>query len=158
MDIGLLIVFLSNARSRCSYETLGEAGETTLPDGTKVIGPYTEGNLTYVDTYKGFDWFKGREEIRQGKTVLWLREYEGGITDNAHKDKESTRSLYGILKNALRQCPKDSPFRRGPKQTRIGDYEYSDECSGDMKSFRGKERITLNGKEVYILEYKGGLK
>ena len=41
--------------------------KTVLEDGTKMIGPYTNGSFTYIDKYKGFNWFTGREEVT--KTV-----------------------------------------------------------------------------------------
>lgn len=148
--------FLIEASERCSYSTVGEIGETKLPDGTRIIGPYTSGSLSYKDTYRGFEWFKGEEEVSIDSRVVWERKYEGGITDKEHKKKAS--ELYEFLKEALRNCPKDKPFRRGPTAFEHGDYRYVDECDGDIRSFKGKERIFYKGKEVYVLEYSGGLK
>ncbi len=83
MNIEQLAEFLSRVREKCSYESLGESGKTVLPDGTRQIGPYTEGLLSYSDRYNGFEWFKGREEIREDGKLLWIRKYEGGILNRA---------------------------------------------------------------------------
>lgn len=149
--------FLAEARKRCSYETIGEGGETTLANGTKVIGPYKNGRLEYTDKYNGFETFRGVEEISFNKKVIWRRRYVGFISDQKHKERTEAERLYAVLKEALRKFPIDEPFRRGPKSFKHGEYEYTDSCEGDIARFRGVEEITSNGREVYLLSYSGGL-
>jgi hypothetical protein len=152
-----IIEFLSRAREECSYESIGESGKRVLSDGRKQIGPYSERSLSYVDTYKGFERFEGREEIREDGKLVWIREYEGGIIDEQHKEKETALRLYDVLKQALRQFPKDKPFKRGPDYLNLNGYEYSDQCVGNMGTFNGTERIMHEGKKVYIFRYSGGI-
>lgn len=152
-----LIAFINEASEKCSYSTASGIKETRLTDGTRIIGPYTKGELSYTDTYKGFEWFKGKEEITVNDKVIWRREYEGGITDKAHEGKAEARALYEFLKAALRECPKDKPFRRGPESNfKQEDYEYVDICEGNIDSFKGKEIIRYKGRAIYELEYNGG--
>ena len=154
MNIQNLIRFVSKARKKCGYEVVGGGRETTLKDGTKIIGPYTDGKMKYIDSYKGFEEFRGMEEVIQKARRLWKRKYEGCIIEVY---KGMAEEVYEILKHALRQFPKTKPFRRGPKHLRIGEYQYFDVCRGDMKLFSGKEKILYKGQEVYSLNYKGGV-
>jgi|GEM_PF-551497 len=158
MNIKQLIEFLRRAREESGYEIIGEAKETVLQDGMRIIGPYTNGSLTYIDRYEGFEQFHGREAITLDDGLIWKRDYGGGITDNKYKEKTLALELFDVLKVALRMFPKDRPFRRGSFPLKINDrYFYSDHCKGDMTSFRGKEKIFCNFKEIYSLEYNGGV-
>jgi len=157
MDTQKLAEFLVAAREKCSYETVGETGETSLPDGTKLIGPYTAGQLSYTDRYNGFEWFTGREEITEGGKLVWERKYEGGVVDDRFKERSLALKLFDVLKLCLRQFPRNEPFKRGPNDLKINGYEYRDLCEGDMTSFDGKEQVFYDGKEVHVFNYHGGL-
>lgn len=156
MDIKQLAEFLIIAREKCSYEAPGEVGKTVLSDGTKQIGPYTEGVLSYIDTYNGSEWFAGREEITNNGRRVWTRDYKGGIIETGYSERDVSR-LFGALKAALRKFPRDKPFKRGPSHVKVGSYKYSDQCEGDMSAFTGTEKIIDERKEVYICNYHGGL-
>ncbi len=71
--------FLAEAKERCSYETIGEGGETTLADGTRVIGPYKNGRLEYTDKYSGFETFRGVEKITSNGREVYFLSYSGGL-------------------------------------------------------------------------------
>lgn len=64
--------------------------------------------------------------------------------------------VYGVLKNALRQIPKDYPFR-GPKKYKEGDFVYTNSWQGKIESFSGEEQITQGNKLIYKANYLGGL-
>jgi hypothetical protein len=149
-------VFVSEAGEKSSYSSAGLVKQTKLPDGTRVIGPYTNGELTYIDIYKGFESFEGVEKVLLNKKIIWKRNYIGGLIDKTQKSKTEMAKLYEFLKMALRNCPKDKPFRRGPDRFKHGDYEYTDTCSGNLGSFKGNEKILYKGKEIYALTYDGG--
>ena len=148
-----LIEFLNKTRDECSYEMLGSIPKRTLSDGTEVIGPHTDGKFTYEDRYKGSDWFKGREEVKVEDKVVWYRGYEGGITTDT--GRKQMKVLYDFLKAALRACPEDLPFRRGPKCFVQDNFEYEDTCEGDITNFKGREKILFLGEEIYYLNYEG---
>lgn len=163
METNKLIRFLIDAREKCSYDVLGESEENLLPDGSKLIGPYEKGPLSYSDRYivlsekNGvFDWFEGREMITEEDWVIWERKYGGGITNKDYKEKQITSEMYQNLKLALQKFPRDRPFKRGPDNLVIGDWTYFDKCEGTMESFSGEEKILHNGKEVYAIKYSGG--
>lgn len=171
MDSNRLSEFLRRAREEFSYES--GASEARLPDGTRLIGPYTEGTLAYTDKYRGFERFEGQEEISENGKVVWFRKYEGGIKGRNHKSKKAAEKLYSFLKKALAAFPKDKPFKRGPfifnfdlefsdeagKPDAIqSDYQYSDFCRGNMSDFQGEEQIFYKGRQVYALKYSGGIK
>jgi hypothetical protein len=151
-----LSAFLQRARSTCSYEAGSATREQTLADGTRLIGPYREGSLTYTDHYggpEGFIRFQGTEEIRADDRLVWRRTYEGGIVIAA--DAQKVRDVYGFLKRALRLCPPDQPYRRGPPRLEEGSLVYEDECQGTIEYCVGQERILEAGEEIYRLDYAG---
>ena len=157
MSLEEIKAFLNEAEAKCSYATQGEVNETVLADNTRVLGPYTKDQFTYIDKYKGFAWFSGREEVTKNGKLVWHREYDGGITDEKIKaSKKAGKDLYEFLKSALRACPNETPWRRGPDTFKEGELEFIDDCTGDMSEFKGRETITLNGKEVYYMDYWGG--
>lgn len=156
MAIEQLAEFLSRARENCGYEVTGEAGEIKLPDGSRKIGTYTEGSLNYTDQYKGSEYFEGKEEITENGRVVWRRTYSGGIINKNFREEKAALRLYGFLKKALREFPRNKPHRRGPDSFRDNGYEYMDWCKGDISSFRGAEKILYKGRRIYHLFYRGG--
>jgi len=153
----ILSEFLIEARTTYSYVPVGSAKEKTKDDETRVIGPYIDGKMSYIDRYKGYEWFKGQEEISFNDKALWTRDYEGGIINEPHKTKEKVCELYQILKMALRNFPHETCFKRGPDSFREGEYLYTDVCKGDIVSFKGSEVIMYKNRNVYALSYGGGL-
>lgn len=149
----LLSEFLTEARMTYSYESGGSTKERRLEDETNIIGPYTVGKMTYIDTYKGNEHFKGKEEILFNDNVLWTREYDGGIINHSDKADE----LYKVLRLALKDFPRKMCFKRGPDSLKVGEYLYTDVCKGDIVSFKGSEIITHNNRSAYALAYGGGL-
>lgn len=154
MDVKQLEGFLVRAREKVGWES---ADETTLPDGTKVLGPYKETPLRYTDSYQAdeFDQFVGREEITNNGTLVWIREYQGGVVGSV--DAVDTETLFGALRTAMKNFPRDRPFKRGPDVTDMLDhrYIYSDSCTGDMTSFQGKEQVFERGNLVHVVTYGG---
>ena len=61
MDIAKLKQFLVNAKKN-TYASGGESKAKTFFDGTKEY-IFNEGNLKYVDRYKGHEEFNGEENI-----------------------------------------------------------------------------------------------
>ena len=51
MNLERLRQFIVNARENSGYEVIGEGLEIVLEDGIRQIGPYIEGDLSYIDRY-----------------------------------------------------------------------------------------------------------
>lgn len=113
MDAEALAAFIAEARRKYSYDV--GAKETKLANGTVLIGPYTNGSLSYGDTYRevGPFSFEGDEYVREGNTAVWHRKYWGRILLPELMKKEPSRVLFAQLREALRQFPEKKPFKRG---------------------------------------------
>ena len=160
MDLEKLVEFICEAREKCSYETVGETGEQTLEDGTKIIGPYEKEEYSYVDKYKGFEYFVGIEEVFIDDEKIWERKYRGGINSELVNDRGKEEEIYAFLKEAMKQYPKKEPFKRGPKKflnEKFKGYEYIDECDGNIEDYTGREIIKLDDEIVHEIEYSGGI-
>ncbi len=159
MDVKQIEEFLIIARENVGYEILGDGGETTLPNGIKVLGPYKKGSLRYKDSYQAdeLQQFVGIEEISDGETLVWIREYQGGPIGEEHTDSMNAEKLFAALRGALRKFPRDMPYRRGPAVIEVDGYLYNDSCTGDMASFQGNEQMfDKDRKLVYRIAYGGG--
>lgn len=154
--------FLARAREKISYETIPEEFEQILADGTKVIGPYVDyfkgKKYEYFDKYAvgAMEEFEGKESILVKGKEKWFRYYNGEFVDKNFVNKAS--EVFSFLKKALREFPKDKPYRRGTKKLEVGDYTYLDNCNGTLESFEGEEKILFKGKQIYVLKYFGGAK
>ncbi|MAE49369.1 hypothetical protein CMI48_00930 [Candidatus Pacearchaeota archaeon] len=134
------------------YATGGEGRESKLEDGGKEL-KFSEGDLSYRDKYYGFDPFSGEEIVWKGGEIIWSMNYYGGV-DPDHA--AIAKKIYEFLKKVLEMVGEASPFR-GPEKFTEGDFSYENSYEGDIEKFKGSERILLKGKEVYSLEYHGGL-
>ena len=66
------------------------------------------------------------------------------------------KKAYEFLKKSLLTMPKEAPYR-GQKYFKEGDFEYKNDYSGNLESFRGKEKILFKGIKCYEANYFGGL-
>lgn len=71
-------------------------------------------------------------------------------------DAVGSNEVYGFLRKAMGLVEEHRPFR-GASNFKEGDFEYNDKSQGDITRFRGTEAIFFKGKEVYRLEYHGGV-
>jgi hypothetical protein len=53
------------------------------------------------------------------------------------------------------KVPVEYPYR-GPKNFKEGDFEYTFEFEGNIKVFKGREKIFLKGEEVFFQDVIGG--
>lgn len=81
-----------------------------------------------------------------------MMNYYGYMTS----DKVDNKIIYGFLRKAMMLVNEQTPFR-GPSNFKDGDLEYANKSTGDITQFKGEERILFKGKEVYRLEYHGGI-
>jgi hypothetical protein len=154
--------FLARAREKMSYEIINEEMVKRLEDGGKVIGPYVdfyEGKkFEYYDKYYTgkMEDFLGKESILIDGKEKWFRNYDGYFVDKNFVEK--AYEVFEFLKKAMKGFPKEKAFRRGKIELNEGNYKYEDKCEGNIAKFEGKEKIYYNEKEIYSLNYLGGIK
>jgi hypothetical protein len=88
------------------------------------------------------------EKKRKGGEIIWVMNYYGKASFEIEKVFTFLRKTLGNVNTAM-------PFR-GPRIFKEGEREYRNRVEGDIAGFKGTERILLNGREVYKLEYHGG--
>ncbi len=109
------------------------------------------------DEWKSHDNFFGGEPYG-GRTIVsckgkpyWIMVYYGFIENGFEPTP-----IYEILRMALKNMPKDHPFR-GPERLVEGEYTYTNNWNGGIERFYGEETIQWYGKIVYKANYMGGL-
>ena len=142
--------FLIKAKKN-TYASSGEGGEERLEDGGKEL-VYKEGDYFYRDRYYGYNPFLGEEIIFYNKKVIWGMNYRGRVVSDIIPSKE----IYNFLKKALSLVNVNEPYR-GPSNFSEGDFVYNNKVDGDVRYFRGEEKILYKGETVYNLNYLGGL-
>ncbi|MEK6844330.1 MAG: DUF5680 domain-containing protein [Nanoarchaeota archaeon] len=121
---------------------------------------YGDKEFYYRDSYTGFFQAPGMEEVRlhnEGPTI-WAMAYSGGMMPKYQSDIKFAKEIFGFLKRALSLVTEDMPFR-GPRVYSRDNLVYKNIFEGDIKRFRGYERILLSGnnEEVFNQDYIGGL-
>lgn len=71
-------------------------------------------------------------------------------------EKVEPKLIYPFLMESLSQATLDMPYR-GPAQYKRDNLRYENKLAGNIKSFRGIEKIYKNGECVYEASYSGGL-
>ncbi|WP_074830443.1 DUF5680 domain-containing protein [Ruminococcus albus] len=136
--------FLIRAK-KATYAGKGGESESSRPASHDL--QYSEGGLTYIDTYLGGERFAGEEALWHDGEPFWAMNYVGRVTgENFSGD---------FLKEALLRVRADKPFR-GPERFADGGYVYECEVSGDTSWFSGREIISLNGVQIYECLFHGG--
>ena len=115
---------------------------------------FKEGDFEYRDRYHARDPkpFGGQEVVWQNGKAIWIMNYYGYMSS----DKINSETLYEFLRKAIGLVDKNKPFR-GPSNFKDNKFEYRNQSEGDFNCFKGVEIILLKGKEVYRLEYHGGM-
>lgn len=117
---------------------------------------YSNGNMTYHDTYLGGTKFIGEEIIYSKDNIPIWGMYYYGITLNENLIEET---IDKALRPALMQVGtyKDIIPVRGPREYINGEYKYRFIVTGDLNYFKGMESIFKNKEKVYALKCRGGL-
>lgn len=114
---------------------------------------YQRGPFRYLDAYYGGTDFIGQEAVWENGEPLWAMNYYGRILDPDRLDGQRAGT---IIKSALSALYLENRFLGGFSfQHSLG--EYIDESIGDVASFQGVERILVNDRLAYRLDYHGGL-
>jgi hypothetical protein len=114
---------------------------------------FSEGPLSYRDSYFGGTDFLGQEAVWQGSVPVWAMNYYGHILRDDLLDGSGSGA---ILKAALSALYREGRFLGGFSYQQ-GGFAYHDESTGDWRSFLGHETISKVGVLAYRLDYSGGL-
>ena len=117
---------------------------------------FKEGDWEYRDSYCGFFRAPGQEIVRFKGEPVWNMSYDGGMLEEFYDNKEFAEQTFKFLQKAMRNVDVNKPFR-GPNNFKDDDYEYIMEVNGDIKSFKGTEKILFKGKAVFVQNFMGGL-
>lgn len=116
---------------------------------------YSNGKLTYHDTYFSGTKFIGEEVVYNSKnSPVWGMNYYGvALNENLTEDM-----LDNALRSALMKVGEcDTIPVRGPKEFINNEYRYTFEVHGDLDCFDGTETIYFNNDKIYILKCHGGI-
>lgn len=115
---------------------------------------YSDGVLTYHDTYFGGTNFMGEEVVYAADdTPIWGMNYYGVTLD----ESLSEEAIDKALRPALMLVGTDEILPvRGPKEYTNGEYKYTFEMTGNLENFEGTEIIQKGNEKVYILHCHGG--
>ncbi|KGE17659.1 DUF5680 domain-containing protein [Paenibacillus wynnii] len=139
-----IIDFLCRAK-KSTYAAKGAETEPSRPGSHDLH--YTEGLLSYIDTYLGGEKFAGEEAMWLDNQPFWSMNYAGRILAEGFSGD--------FLKEALSLVPQEYPYR-GPLLHHNGDYTYHCMVTGRFEWFQGYEEIFCNGKKVYECMFHGG--
>lgn len=116
---------------------------------------YSNGKLTYHDTYFGGTKFIGEEVVYNSEnSPVWGMNYYG-VTLNENLTEDV---LDDALRLALMKVGEDDTIPvRGPKEFINNEYRYTFEVHGDLDCFNGTETIYYNNEKIYILKCHGGI-
>jgi len=139
-----IIEFLIKAKKE-TYAGKGGKIDSTRPNSRDL--KYSEGKLTYIDTYLGGSKFAGEEALWENNIPFWSMNYIGRIIgDNFSGD---------FLKEALFNVPEEYPFR-GPLEHKNEDYTYYCKINGNFNWFNGNEEIHFKNNKIYECVFHGG--
>lgn len=144
MDKQIITEFLIKAK-QATYAGKGPESVSSRPNSHDYF--YTEGNLTYIDTYLGGETFIGEECLWQGGIPLWAMNYCGRVIA-AGFDGD-------FLKEVLCNASFEKPYR-GPEKYSRGGLTYECSVQGDFAWFQGYETIYLHSQKVYECVFHGG--
>ncbi len=118
---------------------------------------YQEGDFYYRDSFAGYLASHGQETVWYKDTPVWMCSYAGGMRGSKTDDTDFAHDTFEFLKLAMRSGEKSKSFQpRGPENLVDGDWEYKNDYTGDVSSFKGREEIRYKGEFVFEHNYFGG--
>jgi len=128
------------------------AGNAVPEDNPRLLGSkqleFQKGDYFYQDIY--FDGLKGligQEIIYYNSRPVWGMCYTGNAID---------KSTAMFLKESLQKLSSKCRFGQTCEYIKR-ESRYEDRGQGDLNSFYGQERISIDSKKVHKLDYRGGL-
>ena len=120
--------------------------------GSHDIG-YQRGSWRYLDSYFGGTDFLGQEVVWNDGVPVWAMNYYGRILEPEMIDGAIAGA---VIKESLSALYRLGRFL-GEFEYDVRQYRYADASKGGVEGFLGIERIYVKDKEVYRLDYHGGL-
>lgn len=139
------------AAKAATYVGTGEKVTPSRPGASDLI--FREGEFSYRDSYFGGTDFIGQEVVWQGDTPIWAMNYYGRILVPELIDGARGAA---VICAALSVMYGEGRFLGGFDFTHEG-YDYEDRSTGAVGQFTGIERILRDEREVYRLDYHGGM-
>jgi len=120
------------------------------PNGSTTI-PFILGEFSSHDNFFGGEPYGGRVIVSYKQKPVWMMVYYGWVTKGI-----DTAIIYPILRTALKNMPKEAPFR-GPRELSIEEYVYKNTWTGIIEQYSGEECIIQGDTLLYTANYMGGL-
>lgn len=115
---------------------------------------YSEGALSYRDSYTGYNRSRGMEVVRFKDKPIWTASYGGGMVEG----RESLANhCFDFLKKCMSEDEEGFQSFRGPHSFKYGDWSYAYSQEGDVFEFSGSEEIKYKGELVFFHKIIGGL-
>ncbi|KQV63787.1 DUF5680 domain-containing protein [Rhizobium sp. Root1220] len=114
---------------------------------------YECGPWSYLDSYFGGTDFLGQEVVWKNDDPVWAMNYYGRILDQELIDGAIAGT---VIQEALSALYRLGRFL-GAFEYVVRQYRYVDNSNESVEGFVGIERIYVEAKEVYRLDYHGGL-
>ncbi len=139
-----------------------QAKQSTYVGGSRKLLPYrlgskdlqfTESDWAYHDSYLGESDFIGQEIVYYQMKPVWGMNYFGVII---RPDKITSSQAGQMIMKSLSRMYTEGRFLGGFEHQE-GSLRYVDQNTGDVRSFQGREYLSLADEVVYELLYHGGL-
>jgi hypothetical protein len=140
--------FLAHAKAT-TYAADDDSRSHRLDDGGSEAR-CERGAYRYRDRWYGESHFAGQELVWHDERLVWCMNFHGVTSP------EATVEFFHFHKRALRRVPAELPLR-GPALYRNGPFSYVNDWSGSLEAFDGVERAFEGVREIFRLEYHGGL-
>ena len=155
MDLLSLREFIGKA-ALATYAGNGKRRETDKKGFIDM--EYREGDFYYQDSFAGYLASHGQEIVWYQDIPIWMCSYAGGMRGSKIEDADFANATFEFLKKAMRSGENSGEFQpRGPKSLKDGDWEYKNDCTGDISNFRGHEEIHFKGEFIFEHDYLGGV-
>ena len=150
MNLDDLNTFIVKAK-RATYVGDGERAEPSRPGAHDLT--FQDGHWSYRDSYFGGTDFLGQEAVWLKAEPVWAMNYYGCVL---LPDLIDASRAGETIKAALSAMYAQGRFLGG-FQWAGPNGKYVDSSQGDVRHFRGREVILVQGVEAYALDYFGGL-
>lgn len=119
---------------------------------------YREDDFYYRDSFAGYLASHGQETVWYQDKPVWMCSYAGGMRGGKRDDVDFASKTFEFLKEAMRTGEKSQAFQpRGPERLQDGNWEYINECAGDISNFKGHEEIYYKHEKIFEHDYFGGI-
>lgn len=115
---------------------------------------YSEGNLSYLDSYTGFYRSRGTETVRYKNIPIWISLYGGGMIKGKN---DLAIKTFDFLKRALGAKEEGFQSFRGPNLFEEGSWKHTYSQEGDILEFSGYQEIFYRGDLIFFHRLIGGI-